>query len=561
MSPQHRPSSRKRKRTNAPRTISTKLKKKSKIHQATFSYDDPDTHKINLPGFTPSRTPGAHLNVPLSRNSMTRAIDFFGLFFTDEIIDEICRHTNTYAWQNIHAKKSYADKNGAWKETNPAEMKKFIACLIYQGLVKVPTIDRYWSTRSLYHGLWARVMISRERFQALLSMLHIVDPTAEIDKTDKLRKVRPLINKFKSRCRELYQPDQNVAVDERLVKSKHRSGIRQYIKNKPVKFGIKLWVVAESKSGYTWDFNVYTGKGSNPKHKSEHGLGYDVVMELMDQLLQQGYHVFFDNFYTSVPLVTALWNKNTPSCGTVTENRKGFPETMKNGKSWAKKKERGDMRWRRDGNILAVQWIDNKLVTMLSSIDCANEYVEVNRKKKINNKWNELTVKQPYVIHRYNRFMNGVDRSDQILAKYNLLRKCVRWWKTLFYHLIDIATVNGYILFKAIQKERQVIMKRRKRFSLLDFREELVRDLIEIEEFGNPPVHSVTPVYGKYHSAHLPKFGSNRRNCRVCYTLEKKVEKVFSYCSAPQCNNVPLHCTATRDCFSIWHSSDYHSKH
>ena len=132
-------------------------------------------------------------------------------------------------------------------------MKKFIACLIYQGLVKVPTYHRYWSTLSLYHGLWARTMISRDRFIALLSMLHVVDPNNE---TDKLRKVRPLLDMFKSKCRELYQPDQNVAVDERFVKSKHRSGIRQYIKNKPTKFGIKLWVVAESKSGYTWDFNM-----------------------------------------------------------------------------------------------------------------------------------------------------------------------------------------------------------------------------------------------------------------------------------------------------------------
>jgi len=94
-------------------------------------------------------------------------------------------------------------------------------------------------------------MISRGRFIALFAILHIVDPGNETDKADKLRKVRPLLDIFKARCRELYQPDQNVAVDERLVKSEHRSGIRQYIKNKPVKFRIKLWVVAESKNGYT----------------------------------------------------------------------------------------------------------------------------------------------------------------------------------------------------------------------------------------------------------------------------------------------------------------------
>ena len=81
-------------------------------------------------------------------------------------------------------------------------------------------------------------------------MLHVVDPTTE-DEHDKLRKVRSLLNVFKEKCKSLYQPFQNVAVDERMVKSKHRSGIRQYIKDKPTKWGIKLWVLADSANGYT----------------------------------------------------------------------------------------------------------------------------------------------------------------------------------------------------------------------------------------------------------------------------------------------------------------------
>ena len=58
---------------------------------------------------------------------------------------------------------------------------------------------------------------------------------------------------------DFYQPDRNVSIDERMVKSKARSGIRQYIKDKPTKWGFKLWVLADSQSGYTVDFNVYTG--------------------------------------------------------------------------------------------------------------------------------------------------------------------------------------------------------------------------------------------------------------------------------------------------------------
>lgn len=131
------------------------------------------------------------------RNHMTKAVDFFSLFFTEELIKEICNHTNTHVWQKINCKQIYADKNEAWKEKNQDEMKKFIACLIHQGLVLVPTYHRYWRTRSLYHGLWARTMISQDRFIALLSVLYVVDPSNE---TNKLRKVRTLLNMLKSKC-------------------------------------------------------------------------------------------------------------------------------------------------------------------------------------------------------------------------------------------------------------------------------------------------------------------------------------------------------------------------
>ena len=71
--------------------------------------------------------------------------------------------------------------------------------------------------------------MSQERLKALMAMLHVVDPSAE-DGNDKLRKVRTFLDYFKERCKALHQPFQNVSVDERMVKSKPRSGIRQYIK-------------------------------------------------------------------------------------------------------------------------------------------------------------------------------------------------------------------------------------------------------------------------------------------------------------------------------------------
>lgn len=86
--------------------------------------------------------------------------------------------------------------------------------------------------------------------------------------------------------------------------------------------GFKLWVLAESTTGYTWDFEVYWGKS---EEKSVFGLAYDVVMRLAKKLYQQGYRLFFDNFYTSVTLLKALFTKLITACGTAHQNRKDFP--------------------------------------------------------------------------------------------------------------------------------------------------------------------------------------------------------------------------------------------
>jgi hypothetical protein len=78
-----------------------------------------------------------------------------------------------------------------------------------------------------------------------------------------------------------------------MVKSKHRSAIGQYMKHKTNKWGLILWVYADSGTGYTVEFNVYSDEF---KYTSQYGLSYDVVMESMNPCLNQGYHLYLDHF-------------------------------------------------------------------------------------------------------------------------------------------------------------------------------------------------------------------------------------------------------------------------
>ena len=104
------------------------------------------------------------------------------------------------------------------ESTNLEEIERLIAFLVYAGLVKVDSeIENYWSVKSLYHGLWAIEIISRFRYKPLMAFLNIVDPVTE-DYSNKLHQ-------------QLYQPSQNIAVDEHTVKSRNRLGIRQFMKD------------------------------------------------------------------------------------------------------------------------------------------------------------------------------------------------------------------------------------------------------------------------------------------------------------------------------------------
>ena len=54
-------------------------------------------------------------------------------------------------------------------------------------------------------------------------------------------------------------------------------------------------------------------------------------------------------------------------------------------------------------------------------------------------KFQEIAVACPVIIKHI--WGGGVDKSDQYLAYDNILRRTVRYWKTLFYHLVDVAII------------------------------------------------------------------------------------------------------------------------
>ena len=356
---------------------------------------------------------------------------FFKLIFCDEIMRKICEFTNVYA-DKMKDTKKYMHTN--WKDLTIQELYTFFALLMYMSIMQAPAVEHYWSTKVLFHGLWARAFMSKFRFKQIQCFLKVSDINKEI-KSDKLSKVRFMHEFVRRKCMKFWQPLENISVDERMVQNKGRYAFRQFMKDKPTKWGMKIWVLADSSNGYTYNYEVYTGRVVDQENKSQNGLAYDVVMGLCKSVFGQGYRLFMDNYYTSIKLFLALLQKKIVACGTILLNRKDIPVNFKNTKEFNKNSHRGSMRWIRIGNLGLIQWKDNKIVTVLTSIHKnLSERFFCSRRVKIHNEFRKMEVRQPGVVRDYNTHMGGVDRSDQLIGNYTVLRKTAKFWKTLMYH-------------------------------------------------------------------------------------------------------------------------------
>lgn len=119
--------------------------------------------------------------------------------------------------------------------------------------------------------------------------------------------------------------------------------------------------------------------------------------------------------------------------------------------------------------------------------------VTAKRREKRGNTWAQISVPKPLLIHDYNAGMLGVDKSDQMIGYYNVLMRSVRWWKTLFFHCIDIACVNSFILFQAHRASHPEIpeLERKAEYDHLAFREELVCQIFNLD--GAKPARTPPP--------------------------------------------------------------------
>ena len=163
------------------------------------------------------------------------------------------------------------------------------------------------------------------------------------------------------------------------------------------------------------------------------------VLGLLDsvQLLDMGHHVYFDNYNSSTDLIDLLYKRKMHACGTVRKNQKSLPIAV----TQAKLKQ-GETVFYHKNNLLALKWMDKREMYILSGLHKATNVIS----KKTNYKGQKVNKPQPVFL--YNRYMSGVDLTDQVLQYYSFLHKSVKWSKKFFVHCLNMVILNAHILHK-----------------------------------------------------------------------------------------------------------------
>lgn len=400
-----------------------------------------DADKITFLGSSAAPDEISHLETPYQ---------CFNHFITKDFMNRLVEQTNLYIIQsNPNSSITFTEY----------DLYKFFGILLYMSVQKFPSTRSYWSPKFGYDPISSTMPLNK--FEKIKLSLHFNNnelhkPIAHPEH-DRLFKIRPVIKHLNERFATVPM-DQRLSVDEQMCSTKIGHFLKQYLPNKPHKWGFKLYVLCDL-MGYAHKFEVYSGQENSEKLSNEPDLGAtgNVVVRLLRGVPRRLNHIiYFDNFYTSLPLVYFLAKEGIHTVGTVQQNR--IPNNkLPDKKDFMKKSvPRGSYEERvsmLDGiDMSCVVWKDNKIVTLLSTYAGALPVAKVNRYDKA--KREKIDITCPFIVQEYNKHMGGVDLMDSYLGRNHITLRSKKWYLRIFFHLFDLAVINAWIVYKKNAQKR-----------------------------------------------------------------------------------------------------------
>lgn len=463
----------------------------------------------------------------------TSELGFFRLFITEYIISYMVQESNRYA-KIILGEEEFQN----FSKITIEEMNNFISLIIFFGINKLPSYELYWQKKNnpFYNDFCSKLM-AYDRFNVIKRYFHVFDNDVYSDtesNTKKISKLDGLIGFFNKKFHQIYEPERDLSVDENMCSWSGKGGSKVYMPLKPIKYGIKLYAMCESKSGYACSIIQYNSKGSESN--------VEMLKRLTSNYTHKFHHLYMDNFYSSKKVFDSMFNLDIYCCGTLRDNRGG----PKNLKKTLKKFKKGEGLLYTDIDTNCLGMMDNGPVVIMTNIHSIQN-INVDGESKIDD------LKSSIIVKDYNKYMGGVDLMDQMTKYYGISRRSKKWTTKLCFHLLNIAFHNSYVLYKKYSSSSQ-------KKSYLKFLTKIMCALSgqkyeECEEVANntndsPLIHKEFDVQkSELPLLHYPIEISKRLRCRYCSQrgIRKEISSSCSECKIPLC---------VFNCFEKYHNGD-----
>lgn len=147
--------------------------------------------------------------------------------------------------------------------------------------------------------------------------------------------------------------------------------------------------------------------------------------------------------------------------------------------------------------------------------------------------------------------MLGVDKMDQLSTYYHFLHRSVKWWRKVFFWLLEVIIVNSYVMHCEISKK-----KKEKPMTHLRYRQTIISILSEGQITCSSSRQRSTPhrIERLRPTKHFLQKTKKRRDCVVC--SDRNGTRHLTQYECQTCSNNPALCPT--DCFKQYHTQRHY---
>ena len=195
-----------------------------------------------------------------------QSIDYFHAIANDDFYNLIIKESNEYAVEVLSVSESTNSRISRWKDLTVPELRMFLGLLFRMGTIKMNRITNYWKKHALFNLMAFSQYMARDRFLLIIRTLHFNNNEED---ASSIGKILQIIDFFNKRLDVIYNPTREITIDESLVLWRGRLIIRQYMKGKKAKYGIKLYILGQS-NGLALNLIVYGGSADKELGGKDH---------------------------------------------------------------------------------------------------------------------------------------------------------------------------------------------------------------------------------------------------------------------------------------------------